>query len=61
MQLNGVGIIIRVEKYLPAGELNALAAFFGALQVGDRVNVTLPVGHYDVPQLAIEVLMILQA
>lgn len=53
MQLNGVGIVIRVEKYLPAGELNALAAFFGALQVGDRVNVTLPVGHYNVPQLAI--------
>lgn len=53
MQLNGVGIIIRVEKYLPAGELNALAAFFGALQVGDRVNVTLPVGCFNVPQLAI--------
>ncbi len=53
MQLNGVGINIRVDKYLPSGTLNALAAFFGGLQVGDRVNVTLPVGHFNVPQLAI--------
>ncbi len=53
VELDGIALTLRVDKYLEATEKEALATFFGGLEVGDRLDVVAPVGFFNNPQMAL--------